>query len=67
MDIIPIIIRGLEAQMDFLEAARTRHQLWADKADNIETSELHLEAVGAFVHARLQLKRLVEKYRQSFA
>ncbi|HVF25899.1 MAG TPA: hypothetical protein VNA23_08415 [Anaerolineales bacterium] len=69
MKIIKELTRqGLQAQAEFIDAARARHLLWADNADNVETTRLHLDAAHAFAQVLLQLKRLlVEKYGEPLA
>ena len=58
------IIQGLQAQLDFMETARTRHILWADKAHNAEDTAIHLEIADSFAQTRLQLSCLLNKYHE---
>lgn len=58
------IILGLQAQQDFMDTARARHLVWADKAHNAEDAATHLEIANSFLQTRLQLSRLLNKYRE---
>nr|ALS90491.1 MetaGeneMark_Unknown Function [uncultured bacterium] len=58
------IILGLQAQMDFMETARTRHLVWADKAHKAEATVMHLEIASSYLQTRLQISRLLDNYRE---
>jgi hypothetical protein len=50
----------LRLQLEYLEALRSRHLLWANSTVDPETARLHLEIVNAVGRIREQYVKLIE-------
>ena len=58
------IIQSLQAQRELQTTARSRQLVWADRADNPDTAQLHLEMADLLSQVVNQYDRLLDKYHQ---
>jgi hypothetical protein len=55
-------IESLIVQLDFFDALRNRHILWANDTIDPEIIRAHLEIVDLIIQTRTKYKRLLDMY-----
>ncbi len=59
-----IILDSLIAQLQFLEAASARHELWASRVKDDELKQAHLEIANLMKQTGKQFHRVLDYYRK---
>ena len=58
------ILKALQAQADFLDAARINHLFLGEKAENPEIAHAHVEFTDVLVQAISRCNDLLDKYNR---
>ena len=58
------IIQSLQRQMEMQITVRSRHLTWADRADNSEIAQFHVEMADLLSQVVNQYNHLLDKYNQ---
>ncbi len=59
-----IKMTSLLTQLDFFNALKDRHRLWANDVDNPQIAQLHLEIIDLIVKIKDTYNRLIDLYQQ---